>query len=73
MNEVSLLHAEAGSSPSGTGSFNFFTNCSVVLQNIAFNKVVGVWGHTNSGSWAFFLAVILCAVQISVPNYPKIL
>lgn len=54
MDALSLLHAEAGSSPSGTGSFNYFTNCSVVVQNIAFTKIVGVWGHTNSGNWTFF-------------------
>jgi len=64
MNAVSLLHAEAGSSPSGTGSFNFFTNCSVVVQNIAFTKVVGVWGHTSSGFWAFFP----CSYNRSVPG-----
>jgi hypothetical protein len=64
MNAVSLMHAEAGSSPSGTGSYNYFTNCSVVVQNIAFTKVVGVWGHTNSGNWAFFP----CIHSRSVPG-----
>lgn len=54
MNEISLLNARAGSSPSGTGSFVYFTNVSLVVQNIAFTKDVGVIGHTNLGTWAFF-------------------
>jgi hypothetical protein len=64
MDAISLLHAEAGSSPSGTGSFNYFTGYSVVVQNLAFNKIVGMWGHTNSGTWAFFP----CSYKRSVPG-----
>lgn len=52
MNEIALRSADAGSSPSGTGSFNYFTNFSVVVQNIAFTKNVGVWGHSDT--WSFF-------------------
>jgi hypothetical protein len=45
MNEVVLLNAEAGSSPSGTGSFNYFSNFTVVVENLAFNKQVNIFGH----------------------------
>lgn len=64
MNAISLLHARAGSSPTGTGSFSYFTNFSVAVQNIAFTKVVRVWGHTSSGTWAFFP----CSYVRSVPG-----
>ena len=64
MNEISLLNARAGSTPSGTGSFVYFTNVSVVVQNIAFTKVVGVFGHTNFGTWTFFP----CSYVRSVPG-----
>ena len=64
MDGISLLHARAGSSPTGTGSFSYFTNVSVVVQNIAFAKVVRVWGHTSSGTWAFFP----CSYVRSVPG-----
>ena len=53
MNEISLLNARAGAA-SGTGSYVYFTNVSLVVQNIAFTKVVGVFGHTNFGAWTFF-------------------
>ena len=64
MNAISLLHAEAGSTPSGTGSFVYFTNLSVAVQNIAFNKIVGMWGHTTSGTWSFFP----CSYNRSAPG-----
>jgi Carbohydrate/starch-binding module (family 21) len=55
MSAVNLLHGEAGSAPSGTGSFNYFSNFTVLVENIAFNKLVGIWGHdANSGTWSFF-------------------
>jgi carbohydrate/starch-binding protein with CBM21 domain len=55
MSAVSLLHGEAGSAPSGTGSFNYFSNFTVLVENIAFDKLVGIWGHdANSGTWSFF-------------------
>lgn len=64
MNEISLLNARAGSTPSGTGSYVYFTNVSLVVQNIAFTKVVGVFGHTNFGAWTFFP----CSYVRSVPG-----
>jgi hypothetical protein len=65
MAAVALLHAEAGSSPSGTGSFNYFTNAGVVLENLAFDKIVGIWGRNSaSGGWGLFP----CSFERSVPN-----
>lgn len=52
MNEVVLLNAEAGSSPSGTGSFDYFSNFTVVVANLAFNKQVNIFGHDlDTGRW----------------------
>ncbi len=36
MAAVALLNAEAGSAPSGTGSFSYFSNARVVVENLAF-------------------------------------
>jgi len=64
-----LLNAEAGSAPSGTGSFNYFTNARVVVENLAFDKIVGIWGHSaGSGNWGFFP----CSFDHSVPNNSEI-
>jgi hypothetical protein len=55
MAAVALLNAEAGSTPSGTGSFTYFTNFRVSVENLAFAKSVGIWGHNQlSGNWVFF-------------------
>ena len=55
MNEVVLLNAEAGSSPSGTGSFNYFSNFTVMVENLAFNKQVNIFGHDlETDGWAPF-------------------
>ena len=65
MNEVVLLNAEAGSSPSGTGSFNYFSNFRVVVENLAFNKQVNVFGHDlNTGGWRPFP----CGFEKSFPG-----
>jgi len=65
MNAVALLRAEAGSSPSGTGSFNPFSNFFVVVQNLAFTKLVGIWGHdSGTGVWSFHP----CSYSRSVPG-----
>jgi hypothetical protein len=51
---VALLRAEAGTSPSGTGSFSYFTNFSILVDNFAFAKQVQILGHdVNTGSWVF--------------------
>jgi hypothetical protein len=62
---VALLQAEAGSAPSGTGSFTYFTNFRVVVENLAFAKIVGIWGRNAfSGVWSLFP----CSFDRSVPN-----
>ena len=48
-------------------SFSYFTNFSVAVQNIAFTKVVRVWGHTSFGTWTFFP----CSYVRSVPGIMK--
>ena len=54
MNTIDLLWADAGTSPSGTGSFSYFTNFTVRVENLAFVKQVQILGHdTTSGSWNF--------------------
>jgi len=65
MNEVVLLNAEAGSSPSGTGSFSYFSNFTVVVENLAFNKQVNIFGHDlGTGAWQPFP----CAFAKSLPG-----
>jgi len=55
MSAIQLIHAEAGSAPSGTGSFDYFTNFTVLAQNIAYTKMVGLWGHDQTlNTWSFF-------------------
>jgi hypothetical protein len=62
---VAMLQAEAGSAPSGTGSFTYFTNFRVVVENLAFDKIVGIWGRNAfSGGWNLFP----CIFDRSVPN-----
>jgi hypothetical protein len=69
MAEVALLHAEAGSAPSGTGSFSYFTNFRALVENVAFSKIVGIWGHNlGSGTWGFFP----CNFSKSVPNNKEV-
>ena len=65
MAAVALLQAEAGSTPTGTGSFSYFTNFKLLVENIAFSKVVGIWGRNASSKiWGFFP----CSYDHSVPN-----
>jgi hypothetical protein len=65
MNEVALVHAEAGSSPSGTGSFNYFSNFAAVVENLAFSKQVSIFGHDlSSGVWQSFP----CSYSQSLPG-----
>lgn len=69
MAAVALLSAEAGSTPTGTGSFSYFTNAWVVVENLAFDKIVGIWGHSpGSGNWGFFP----CIFDHSVSNNSEI-
>jgi hypothetical protein len=65
MAAIALLIAEAGSSPSGTGSFSYFTNTRVVVENLAFDKIVEIWGHDPASvNWRSFP----CTVDRSLPN-----
>lgn len=65
MAAVALLHAEAGMTPTGTGSFSPFTNFSVVVQNLDFTKIVGIWGRdASTGAWSFSP----CSYSRSVPG-----
>ena len=46
-----------------------FTNARVVVENLAFDKIVGIWGHSaGSGNWGFFP----CSFDHSVPNNSEI-
>ena len=69
MDAVGLLHGEAGSTPSGTGSFSYFSNFTVLVQNLAFAKQVGIWGRdVASGTWSFHP----CSYSRSVPGNGEI-
>ena len=69
MNAVELLRAEAGVARSVTGSPNYFSNFSVLVQNLAFAKYVAVWGHdVSTDSWNLHP----CRYSRSVPNNAEI-
>lgn len=54
MNPITLVSADAGTSPSATGSHSYFTNFIVLVENLAFVKEVQILGRdTISGSWNF--------------------
>jgi len=57
MSEAQLWWAIAGMTPSGTGSYSYWSNFRIVVDNIAFGKIVGIWGHSaSSGGWSFYSA-----------------
>jgi hypothetical protein len=65
MNTVALLRAESGTSPSGTGSFSYFANFTVLVSNLAFDKIVQVLTHDPiSNAWTFHP----CTFSTSVPG-----
>lgn len=69
MDAVALVRAEAGSSPSGTGSFSFFANFAILVENLAYAKQVQVLAREkDSGSWTFFPA----SYSSSVPGNGEI-
>lgn len=54
---VELWWGIAGMSPSGMGSYNYWSSFRIVVENIAYEKVVGIWGRSSSGStWDFYPA-----------------
>lgn len=55
MDPVALLYANAGTSPSGTGSYAYFSNFYVLVENLAFVKQVHILGrNVFNGSWSFY-------------------
>ena len=69
MSVIALLNAEAGRTPSGTGSFTYFTNFRVLVENLAFIKLVGIWGHDQlSGNWSFFHAALATPFQTTAKS-----
>ena len=69
MDAVALLRAEAGSSPTGTGSYSLFTNFSIFVQNLAYAKQVQILAHErDGGAWTFFPA----SYSLSVPGNGEI-
>lgn len=55
MNPVQLLEATAGMAANGMGSHFYVGNYRVILDNIAYQKVVGVWGRQfGTANWSFY-------------------
>jgi hypothetical protein len=58
MNPVTLLRAEGGPSPTGTGSYSTFENFYIVVEKIAADKVVQILGRSIDGNtWNFYPGV----------------
>jgi Carbohydrate/starch-binding module (family 21) len=54
VNAVGLVQGQAGLSPSGMNGEVPFTNFEVMVQDLAYDKIVGIWGHDiNTGNWSF--------------------
>ena len=49
MQPVQLLYADSGSAPTGTGSFSYFANFNVLVQNLAFAKQVRILARDFTG------------------------
>jgi Carbohydrate/starch-binding module (family 21) len=67
MNAVALLSASAESVGDGidNGGFVPATQFSVLVQNLAYTKLVGIWGHdVGTGTWGF----TPCSYSRSVPG-----
>lgn len=57
MSRVQLWWAIAGMSPTGTGSYSYWSNFRIVVENLSTAKVVGIWGRAaSSGIWSFYPA-----------------
>ncbi len=60
MSAAQLWWAVAGMTPSGTGSYSYWSNFRIVVDNIAYSKTVGIWGRSaSSGVWSFYPASYL--------------
>jgi len=67
MNAVSLqfLFCEANEGgPGDNGGFSPATTITVLVQNLAYTKIVGIWGLANTGAWSF----TPCVYNSSVPG-----
>jgi hypothetical protein len=65
MSAVGLLQGQAGLTPTGMDGETPFTYFEVVVQNLAYAKVVGIWGHdVSTGKWSFNP----CSYSKSVPG-----
>ena len=54
MNPVELRYAVGGMHPTGMGSYAYSSGFAVVVENLAYSKVVGIWGHdAGTGVWGF--------------------
>ena len=55
MDRVTLLHANAGTTPSGTGSYTYFSNFAVRVENGAYAKQIDILGrNVFRGAWALY-------------------
>jgi Carbohydrate/starch-binding module (family 21) len=67
MNAVALLYADAVVIPAADNGEAFATNFAVVVQNLADDKIVGIWGDGvggTPGTWSF----APCSYSRSVPG-----
>ena len=56
-NPVQFRLATADSAPTGTGSFSFTGKFQIIVENLAFAKLVSIWGRTSgSNTWSDFPA-----------------
>jgi hypothetical protein len=69
MSKVALMYATGGMHPTGTGSYSYSCGFSLVVENVAYVKTVGIWGRKRaSGTWKFYPA----AYSRSVPGNMEI-
>lgn len=55
MDPVKLIRAAAGMAPSGTGSYTYWTSADIVVENLAYDKVVGIWGRRPvDNTWTLY-------------------
>jgi hypothetical protein len=50
---VSLVSADSGTAPTGTGSHSYFANFTVLVANVAFEKQVQILAHDSVSGWNF--------------------
>jgi hypothetical protein len=56
VNAVQLVSATAGLHPTGTGSYAYGSSFLILVDNLAFEKVVGIWGRdVGTSNWSFVL------------------